>query len=381
MIEKQVYFERNGIVIEGTTYILPKNEEKGYNFEIAVFVPKNCKQDTTLLMRSCNTGGNVPIHLDEAIKIAEESTYARPNPGALLASELNMPVMIPLIPRIRGYYTQAFGSYIYNNDVSYLIEDQAKRKQEDRLTEEEIKEVKEKTKDLDIQVVSMIKEAKKFLKTLNITVDEKVITTGYSAGSKFANYFTALHPELVKACIVGGTSGLGILPISEYQGVKLNFPLGVADIKDFNYEEFIKVPQLHYIGTEDYNDPAMPLPIFEKDSEGNYIIDENHARKPIRNEQGDVVPELDQDGKMIVRYKENYTSEEFEIIQSLLGTNPQNRFKTNEAIYKALGVDARFERFNGNHQTVNQYGDGNKFFTLECEKAFIEEVLEKEKTL
>ena len=75
-------------------------------------------------MHSCNTGNNVPVHLEKANDIAKKITYERPNPGMWFGYDLSMPVMIPLIPRVQGYYTQALGSKVLHNDVSTLIADQ-----------------------------------------------------------------------------------------------------------------------------------------------------------------------------------------------------------------------------------------------------------------
>ena len=105
----------------------------------SIFVPIGFDKDTTLIMSSCNTGNNVPIHLTEANEIARKSTYERPNPGMWFGSDLNMPVMIPLIPRVVGYYTQALGSRVLHNDVSLLIEDQDRRSNDEKLSEEAIR--------------------------------------------------------------------------------------------------------------------------------------------------------------------------------------------------------------------------------------------------
>lgn len=289
--------------------------------------------------------------------------------------------MIPLIPRVQGYYTQALGSKVFNNDVSTLIEDQDRREEEDKLSTAEISQIQEQCRDLPTQVANMIKSAKMFLASIGINVDDKVIAEGYSAGSKFANCFTALHPELVKACISGGNSGLGILPLTEYKGQELKFPLGVADIPDFDYEAFSNIPQLYYIGTEDYNDPAMPKTEYKVDENGEYILDNNRYRIPITDEKGDVVPSLDSSGRIQPRYKENYTQHEIEQIHELLGKNPQTRFATNEALYTSLGINATFRRFPGNHNSVTQNHDGNYFYTNECVKEFIRNVLSQKKGL
>ncbi len=381
MEQKPVKFTMRDIVIEGMTYLLPPNPEEGYSCGYSVFVPKDCENHTTLIMHSCNTGSEVPVHLEEANEIAKRSTYERPNPGMWFGNDLHMPVLIPIIPRIQGYYTQGLGSRVFHNDVSYLIADQERRADDEKLSEQEIQMVQEQCRDLPLQVANMIQSAKRFLFSIGITVDEKVIAEGYSAGSKFANTFTALHPELIKACICGGNSGLGILPISEYHGQVLNFPLGVADLSSFDREAFCQIPQLYYIGTEDYNDPAMYKCNFQKDSEGRFLKDEEGRRIPITDERGRIIPVLDEFGRLQPRYPENYTQEEIEQIHSLLGENPQTRFAHNEAIYTALGIHATFRRFPGTHNSVTRRHNGSYIYTNECVKDFIRTVLTQEKGL
>lgn len=257
IVEKNIKFERGDFITEGTTYIISPNHEKGFLCGYAVFVPKDGETDTTLILHSCNTGNNVPVHLDEANIIARESTYRHVDYGFWLRVDLRMPILVPLIPRVQCYYTQALGSRVLHNDVSFLIEDQERRDEKDKLSEEEIIQIQEQCRDLPNQVANMIKSAKIFLVSKGITVDDKVIAEGYSAGAKFANGFTILHPELVKACVCGGNTGLGILPLSEYKGQELKYPLGVSDLPNFDKDAFCNVPQLYYMGTEDYNDPAV----------------------------------------------------------------------------------------------------------------------------
>ena len=354
--EKKVKFDRGDFVTEGTTYIIPPNPEKGFLCGFSVFVPKDCETDTTLILHSCNTGFNVPVHLDEANDIAKNSTYRHVDYGFFLSLDLKMPLLVPLIPRVQGYYTQALGSRVLHNDVSFLIEDQERRKDEDKLSEEEIHQIEEQCKDLPTQVANMIEPAKQFLASIGITVDDKVIAEGYSAGAKFANCFTALHPELVKACVCGGNTGLGIRPLSEYKGQELKYPLGVADLPNFDKEAFCNIPQLYYIGTEDYNDPACPK------TDGSY------------DENGDVIPLLDSDGKIEPMNKENYTGKEIEQIFYLLGKNPGSRFNNNEEVYNSLGVNAVFKRFPGEHNTVLNNPQDYDFV-----KDFIRRVSSKEK--
>ena len=92
--------------------------------------------DKVDMIQSCDS-------LRLANEIAKRSTYASPNPGMWFGYGLGMPVMIPLIPRVQGYYTQALGSKVFENDVSTLIADNNDRPIEKKLSEQEIK--KEKT--------------------------------------------------------------------------------------------------------------------------------------------------------------------------------------------------------------------------------------------
>lgn len=385
--KKDVYIKLTyNIIIEGTTYLIPPNPEYGYLCGYSLFIPKGCEKDTTLIVHSCNTGGrglkkgSTAYHLDEANEVAKISTYDL-NPGIWFGSDLKMPVLIPIIPRVADYYTHALGSEVLHNDVSGLIKAQEERNDEEKLSDKEIAQIQKQCWNITEQLVNMIKSSKLFLEQLEITIDDKVITEGYSAGSKFANLFTALHPEIVKACVCGGNSGLGILPISEYKGQILNYPLGVANIPNFDAESFKKTPQLYYIGTEDYNDPAMPKCDFKTDEKGNEIKDSEGNKIPVTDEKGNIIPILDDFGHIQPRFNANYTQTEIEQIHNLLGSNPQVRFDNNQRLYNALGVNAVFRKFPGTHKTVTNNHDGEYVYTNECVKDFIRNVLKKEKEM
>jgi hypothetical protein len=78
----------------------------------------------------------------------------------------------------------------------------------------------------------------------------------------FANRFTALHPERVKAAAIGAPGGWPIAPVAEYKGVELNYPIGIADLfqlvgYSFDLENFKNTPLYFYLGDQDTND-ALP---------------------------------------------------------------------------------------------------------------------------
>lgn len=321
----------------GKVYIILPNK-KGYNFGYSLFIPNECQIDTTLLVHCTNTGGcgvkdgkldssKRAIHLDEAYEASQISSLG----GHLqYGFDLKIPVLTPLIPRVQGYYTHFLSSMVYNNDVSDLIQDNNKRPEIEKLSDEEILVIKELCKNLPNQVANMIKDSKDVLSKMGIHIDDKVIIEGYSAGSKFANGFTVLYPELVKACICGGNSGIGVIPITHLNNQILNFPLGVADLKNFNFEVFRSIPQLYYIGDIDDNDPTL--------------------------------------------YRDCYTNQEAILINKL-GLNVQDRFDKLKEIYNSYGINAIFQKFNGNHKTVGN-PDGPAYMSI---KSFMQDVIKQEK--
>lgn len=325
--------------IRGTIYFIPADKEKGYSCAYELFVPENCKLDTTLLVHACNTGKPC-ITLEEANKDARDKAL-KDGLTLTISSDLNMPVLSPCFPRLKNYYTQQLSSEVYKNDLSNINN----RIDEEKLSDVEIENIQEQCKDLPEQLCKMLESSKDIFKSLGITIDDKVIIEGYSAGSKFAGGFTALYPELIKACILGGTTGCEILPTSEYMGETINYPIGVADIPNFDFETYKSIPQFHYIGEEDNVDPADTI--------------------------------LDEFGNLKPKYSDTYTIKEIEQIHRIKGKNVLDRYNKTEKIYKELGVqNFEFKRYPGNHQTVFENKDMNdNFIVINDIKQFIGSVL------
>ena len=69
--------------------------------------------------------------------------------------------------------------------------------------------------DVDLQVVRMVESAIEIIKErTGIDIDSQIVGFGHSKSATFANNFTALHPDKVKALIIGGTE-YTTLPIEE----------------------------------------------------------------------------------------------------------------------------------------------------------------------
>ena len=125
---------------------------------------------------------------------------------------------------------------------------------------------------LDNQVVAMQEDAKQQLANLGVAID-KPILVGFSSASDFASRLNMVHPDLAKAVIINDAP---TMPFTEYNGVTLNYPLGMADIQDvtgepFDKEKFIDTPQFWTTGTHDENDGT-----YFQDGWGSYTFEDRY---------------------------------------------------------------------------------------------------------
>lgn len=156
---------------------------------------------------------------------------------------------------------------------------------------------------IDLQLIAMIDNARLTLAGSGINTDDRIFIHGFSASGMFANRFTILHPELVKAAAIGSPGGWPIAPISDFNGQALPYPAGIADLEEltgtpFNVEAYNAIPQLIYMGSLDNNDSL--------DFEDGW-------------EQGTA-----------------------QVVDSVFGADPLSRWKDAEAIYQEAGTNAQF---------------------------------------
>jgi hypothetical protein len=119
----------------------------------------------------------------------------------------------------------------------------------------------------------------------------------------FANRFTVLHPERVKAATIGSPGGWPIAPVPGFNGEELPYPAGLSDLETltdapFNSSAYNAIPQLIYMGSTDDNDS------------------------------------LD--------YTDGWDAEHAQIIDGLFGADPLSRWEAAEVIYREAGANAQF---------------------------------------
>jgi hypothetical protein len=158
-------------------------------------------------------------------------------------------------------------------------------------------------KRIDLQLIAMIDHARTMLATDGIQTDEKIFIQGFSASGIFANRFTVLHPDRVKAATIGSPGGWPILPIESFNGEQLPYPAGIADLESltgvpFDPTAYNAIPQLIYMGSVDDNDS------------------------------------LD--------YTDGWDEEHAQLVDRLFGIDPLSRWKDAESIYQEAGTNVQF---------------------------------------
>ena len=183
---------------------------------------------------------------------------------------------------------------------------------------------------IDIQHDNMIINAQEVLKGLGKTVDDQVVLTGFSASADFATRFNYLHPDRAKAIIVNDSP---TLPLTEYKGETLRFPLGMGDIQEvtgekFDLSKFLDTPQFWTTGKNDTND-------------GTYMVDG-------WGDYGD--------------YKNNWNQEGIDY-RRLFGSEIRQRKETIKKVLKEEGIDnIEAHVYNVDHNVSEQgYDDMIKF--------------------
>lgn len=179
-------------------------------------------------------------------------------------------------------------------------------------------------KRIDLQLIAMIDYARSILEAEGIATDERILMQGFSASGMFANRFTILHPDRVRAAAIGSPGGWPIAPVTDFKGEQLPYPAGVADLElltgiRFDSTTYKAVPQLIYMGSLDDNDS------------------------------------LD--------FTDGWDPKEAAVVDALFGTDPISRWDDAASIYQSAGTDTEFILIDGighDRKALQEYA--TKFF-------------------
>ena len=213
------------------------NPKAGFNYPYFLFIPAGCQKEsiTYLLVESNNTGVT-----NDTLRVHENAARIQAELGPLgnsLSRQLHIPYLVPVFPRPQ----KEWKVYTHMLDRDALLWK------------------KEPMKRIDLQMVAMIKDAFVHLQAKGFKLHDQVLMSGYSSSGVFANRFALLHPEIVKAYSAGGINGLLMMPYSQCNNAKLNYPVGTDDFQKitgsyFDFDSFQKIHQFLYMGETDNND-------------------------------------------------------------------------------------------------------------------------------
>lgn len=246
------------LIIEGDEMLTIAGEpDRGFHWPYYLYIPSSAlsvsrdNQSIYLLVEPNNTGystDNQSVHEAAAKKLAKwRSGFAR---------DLQVTLLVPAFPRPKKYhevYTHALDKKTIATDIPEL-------------------------KRLDLQLVSMIEDAREKLISRGIKTEDKILLMGFSASGMFVNRLAILHPELVQAAAIGAPGGWPTVPTEAFRGMDLEYPLGTYNIeqlvgKKFDVEAFRAVPLYFYVGENDpkTNDCVPPPEYMGKDERFVYV--------------------------------------------------------------------------------------------------------------
>ena len=276
------------------------NTSAGFYSPYYLFDPGNldASKEVFILVMPNNTG-----RPDDDPWIHERKVLTRILGDQSYAKDLNVLLLVPVFPRVMSnwrVYTHAL-----DRDV-FLTSDQV-------------------LGGLDKQLVAMIDDARNKYREKGIQVSEKVLMAGFSASAMFTNRFTILHPDRVQATAIGSPGGWPVLPVQEWKGDSLFYPVGIADLDtlagvSFKTELFNEVEQYFYLGDQDENDA--------------------------------------------VQYGDGYDDRERELVYTHFGKNMVERWEIAEQVYDSVGSKAQFKLYPniGHDRTADMNKDIKAFF-------------------
>jgi len=167
---------------------------------------------------------------------------------------------------------------------------------------------------LDLQLLAIVEDARTRLADRGTYTDEKFFIKGFSASGMFANRFCVLHPDRIKAAAIGSPGGWPIAPVASWEGRALRYHVGVADVQDlvgapFDLATFKTVPLFLFMGDQDTNDS--------------------------------------------VPYADGYEPQDRDLVNTLFGVTPVERWPKAEQIYESVGCNCTFRLYEGVGHTIS----------------------------
>lgn len=268
------------------------NRAEGFGYPYYLHIPAALRdksergKEQTIIVLPNNTGV-----LDDDLAVHEESVKKQVERSRTAASTLGVIVLSPVFPRPKTdwkIYTHAL-----DRDAMLTYKEEYKR--------------------FDEQLIAMIDDARSRLAKEDLKTDKRVFIRGFSASGMFANRFTFLHPDRVKAAVIGSPGGWPIAPAESVEGKTLRYPIGTGDLKlvagrKLDIKALRKVPLFVFMGDQDDNDSVI--------------------------------------------FGDSYEEEDRDLIFALFGKTPVERWEKSKKLYADSKLTATFKLYPGVKHTI-----------------------------
>jgi len=230
--------------------LIPAMPEKGFYWPYLLAIPdtsnraSNVRHRRYLLVDGNNTGAT--NRFPETIAATKRFVSNRGFKAVRTADALWSPLLVPVFPRPKVGYSfwgehNIILTHSFDRDTAILH----LKMQDPNLRPMLIREFADANfnvhhlERLDLQLIAMIDHALEYLNKHQFNLEPaKVFMYGYSASGTFVDRFATLHPERVRAVSSGATLDDMILPLAQYRGRNLIFPIGVYDYERITGRQF-----------------------------------------------------------------------------------------------------------------------------------------------
>ena len=205
-------------------YYIFSNKNRGYNFGYLLAIPYDLKDNTRLIVEP-----NILESSNNNNKLIRSGLEILQSLGKIFPNK-KIPAIVPLFQGVKG--------------ITYF------QKLPDECFD---KQLDEKYKRIDLQVIKMIEDAKvRIFQMTGKSISDKIFLKGYSSSGVFAERFALLQPDIINSLCVGcGDCSISV-PMSQINENELFYPIGTNDIKkiigkNFDEESYQKIKFFYYI--------------------------------------------------------------------------------------------------------------------------------------
>ena len=268
-------------------YVIEANPEKGFNIPYFLYIPSTkYKEDNIdlkqyLLLEGTNfgiTSNLVDYYLYDNLLKGQTSHVVSD-----VSEQLHIPKVVPYLPKTcfkinHENYTE-YGHFHALDSTVIKIDEHNEQVIECSYNGDYSNlgvNYLNSLVDIEQQIHAIVLDAQEKLNSGSWNLEEEIFVAGFSASGEFANRYTSIYPEQVKAMFAGGMF-LPIIPANSYGGHDLIYQVGTFDYellfgRPFDIIKYNEVAKMFYMGAQETNDAIAGTDTFTNEHR-NIIYD------------------------------------------------------------------------------------------------------------